>query len=355
MIMIMIMIIINNNKGNAMHIIKLFVVNLFLVFLFIQEAASVELNIYSYRKPVLLEPFTKAYEKEFGVKFNILHSKKGLAQRLKSEGKNSPADVILTVDISRLSELANMKLLQNLNSSIIEKNVPENLRDINKKWTALSTRARVIGISKDRVNENEIKRIEDLANPKFKGKICTRMGSHPYNRALLSSLVSHLGETKAEKWAKSFVSNFARKPKGNDRAQAKAIYSGECDIILINTYYFGLMKFNEKQVEQKKWAEATKIIFFNQDDRGQHINISGAGIARFSKNKTEAIKFIEWLTQIKAQKIYSEINYEYPVNSKVKLEGKIMQWGNFISDNLPINELAKNAKASQMIIDRVGW
>lgn len=351
----MIMIIINNNKEKSMTIIKLFFVNMILILLFIQQSFSAELNIYSYRKPVLLKPFTNAYEKEFGVKFNILHSEKGLAQRLKSEGKNSPADVILTVDISRLSQLADMELLQSLDSNIIDKNVPKNLRDINKKWTALSTRARVIGISKDRVNENEIKRIEDLANPKFKGKICTRMGSHPYNRALLSSLISHLGKKKAEEWAKSLVLNFARKPKGNDRAQAKAIYSGECDIVLINTYYFALMKFNEKQVEQKKWADAIKIIFFNQDDRGQHINISGAGIAKFSKNKIEALRFIEWLTKIKAQKIYSEINYEYPVNPKVKLEGKIMQWGNFISDKLPINELAKNTKFSQMIIDRVGW
>jgi iron(III) transport system substrate-binding protein len=321
----------------------------------IQRASAKEINIYSYRSPALLEPFTKEYEKEFSVKFNVLHAKKGLAQRLKSEGKNSPADVILTVDISRLSELADMNLVKNINSDVINKNVPNHLRDINKKWISLSTRARIIGISKERVNKEEINNIEDLANPKFRGKICTRIGSHPYNRALLASIVAHEGEAKAKSWAEGLVSNFARKPKGNDRAQAKAIYSGECDIVLMNTYYFALMKFNEKKPEQKNWAEATDIIFFNQSNRGQHVNISGAAIAKYSKNSKEALKFIEWLTMPKAQKIYAKVNFEYPVNPKVKLDGKIMEWGNFKSDSLPISEIAKNSKKAQMIIDQVGW
>ena len=338
-----------------MTIFKFFLTNFLLLFFLMQQALSIELNIYSNRSASLLEPFTKEYEKEFSIKFNILHAPKGLAQRLKSEGKNSPADVILTVDISRLSELSDMGLLQNINSSIIDKNVPTNLRDKNKKWISLSTRARVIGISKERIKPNQIQRIEDLANPKYKGKICTRAGSHSYNRALLSSIVAHKGERKAEEWAKGLVANFARKPKGNDRAQAKGIFSGECDIILINTYYFALMKFNEKHPEQKEWANSTQLIFFNQQDIGQHINVSGAGIAKFSKNKEEATKFIEWLTKPKAQKIYADINYEYPVNSAVKLEGNIMEWGNFIADKLPISELAKHSKTSQMIIDRVGW
>jgi iron(III) transport system substrate-binding protein len=321
----------------------------------IQRASAKEINIYSYRSPTLLEPFTKEYEKEFSVKFNVLHAKKGLAQRLKSEGKNSPADVILTVDISRLSELADMDLVKNINSDIINKNVPDHLRDINKKWISLSTRARIIGVSKERVNKNEINDIEDLAKPKFRGKICTRIGSHPYNRALLASIIAHKGEAKAKSWAEGLVSNFARKPKGNDRAQAKGIYSGECDIVLMNTYYFALMKFNEKKPEQKNWARATEVIFYNQGNRGQHVNISGAAIAKYSKNSEEALRFIEWLTMPKAQKIYANVNFEYPVNPKVKLDGKIMEWGTFKSDSLPISEIAKNAKKAQMIIDQVGW
>jgi iron(III) transport system substrate-binding protein len=204
----------------------------------IQRANAKEINIYSYRSPALLEPFTSEYEKQFSIKFNILHAKKGLAQRLESEGKNSPADVILTVDISRLSELADMDLVKKLESKIIDKNVPSHLRDINKKWVSLSTRARIIGISNQRVKKEDVQTIEDLANPKFKGKICTRKGSHPYNRALLASIVAHHGEDKAYSWAEGLVSNFARKPKGNDRAQAKAIHSGECDIVLMNTLLF---------------------------------------------------------------------------------------------------------------------
>jgi iron(III) transport system substrate-binding protein len=321
----------------------------------IQRANAKEINIYSYRSPALLEPFTSEYEKQFSIKFNILHAKKGLAQRLEAEGKNSPADVTLTVDISRLSELADMDLVRTINSAIIDTNVPIHLRDINKKWVSLSTRARIIGISNKRVGRGAIQNIEDLANPKFKGKICTRIGSHPYNRALLASIIAHQGVRKAQLWAEALVSNFARKPKGNDRAQAKAIYSGECDIVLMNTYYFALMKFNEKNPEQKKWAQATDIIFYNQNNRGQHINVSGAAIAKYSKNYNEAVKFIEWLTMPKAQKIYANINFEYPVNPNVKLDGKIMEWGTFKADELPISKIAKFSKEAQMIIDRVGW
>ena len=321
----------------------------------IQRASAKEINIYSYRSPALLEPFTKEYEKEFSVKFNVLHAKKGLAQRLKSEGKNSPADVILTVDISRLSELADMNLVKNINSHVINKNVTNHLRDINKKWISLSTRARIIGVSKERVNNEEINNIEDLANPKFRGKICTRIGSHPYNRALLASIIAHKGEAKAKSWAEGLVSNFARKPKGNDRAQAKAIYSGECDIVLMNTYYFALMKFNEKKPEQKKWAEATNIIFFNQSNRGQHVNISGAAIAKYSKNRKEAESFLEFLISKEAQELYASVNYEYPVISDIELPNTLTVWGKFKEDNLPIEKLADSYLEAQMIIDHVGW
>ena len=184
-----------------------------ILFFGLQRASAKELNIYSYRSPALLEPFTKQYEKEFNVKFNILHAKKGLAQRLKLEGKNSPADIILTVDISRLSELADMDLVKQIDSKVINNNVPKHLRDINKKWISLSTRARIIGVSNKRVNKNDIRNIEDLANPKYKGKICTRIGSHPYNRALLASIVAHSGERKATAWAEGLVSNFRKNAK----------------------------------------------------------------------------------------------------------------------------------------------
>jgi len=314
-----------------------------------------ELNIYSYRKPFLLKPFLDEYSKQTKIKFNVLHLKKGMAQRLLSEGKNTKADIILTVDISRITELKDYDLLKSISSQVINNNVPNHLVDSDNKWVALSTRARIIGVSKSRVNKDEIKRIEDLAKPQFKNKICTRKGSHPYNRALLSSIISHNGYDKALLWAKGLVNNFARKPQGNDRAQAKAIFTGECDIILINTYYIGLMKFNTENPEQQKWADATDVIFFNQKDRGQHVNVSAGAISKYSKNTKESLKFLEWLTSEKAQKIYSEINYEYPVNKNIKPSGKITMWGSFKSDEINITTISKNAPKAQEIIDKVGW
>ena len=314
-----------------------------------------ELNVYSYRKPFLLKPFLEVYTKKTNIKFNVLHLNKGMAQRLIAEGRNTKADLILTTDISRITELKEYNLLKSLSSKVIQKNVPNHLIDHENKWVALSTRARIIGISKKRVIKDSITRIEDLANPKFKNKICTRKGSHPYNRALLSSIISHNGYDKALLWAKGLVNNFARKPQGNDRAQAKAIFTGECDIILINTYYIGLMKFNTENPEQQKWADATDVIFFNQKDRGQHVNVSAGAISKYSKNTKESLKFLEWLTSEKAQKIYSEINFEYPVNRKVIPSGKIAIWGSFKSDKIDINKISKNASKAQEIIDKVGW
>ena len=335
---------------------KLFIIiNSLFMLLGSSFAIANELNIYSYRKPFLLKPFLDEYSKKTNIKFNVLHLKKGMAQRLLSEGKNTKADIILTVDISRITELKDYDLLKSINSKVINNNVPDHLVDSDNKWVALSTRARIIGVSKSRVNKDEIKRIEDLANPQFKNKICTRKGSHPYNRALLSSIISHNGYEKALIWAKGLVNNFARKPQGNDRAQAKAIFSGECDIVLMNTYYFGLMKFNTKNPEQQKWADATDIIFFNQNDRGQHINVSAGAISKHSKNSKESLKFLEWLTSKKAQKIYSEINYEYPVNKNIKPSGKITMWGSFKSDEINITTISKNAPKAKDIIDKVGW
>ena len=314
-----------------------------------------ELNIYSYRKPFLLKPFLDEYSKQTKIKFNVLHLNKGMAQRLLSEGKYTKADIILTVDISRVTELKDYDLLKSVNSQVINKNVPNHLVDSDNKWVALSTRARIIGVSKKRVKKDEITRIEDLAKPQFKNKICTRKGSHPYNRALLSSIISHNGYDQALIWAKGLVNNFARKPQGNDRAQAQAIFSGECDIVLMNTYYFGMMKFNIKNPEQQKWADATDIIFFNQKDRGQHINVSAGAISKYSKNTKKSLKFLEWLTSEKAQKIYSEINYEYPVNKNIKPSGKITMWGSFKSDKINITTISKNVPKAQEIIDKVGW
>jgi len=321
----------------------------------VTSGIAAELNVYSYRVPQLLQPFLDAYTEETGTKFNVVHAPKGLAQRLQSEGVGSPADVVLTVDISRIAELEQMELLSPLNSDVINQRVPAHLRDDGGTWTALSTRARVIVVAKDRVKEGEITRIEDLADPQWKGRICSRKGSHVYNRALLASLVVHLGEDAAETWAKAYVDNLAKRPQGNDRAQAKSIYAGECDVALMNTYYYGAMANNDKNPEQQDWAKAIRLVFFNQDDRGQHINISAGGVVKTSPRQDEARAFLEWMTGPTAQRIYAEVNAEYPVNSAVNPDPSVAAWGTFKADEVSIEAIGRASSAAQMIIDRTGW
>jgi iron(III) transport system substrate-binding protein len=334
---------------------RLFIAMIMAFMMPISSGLAAELNVYSYRVPQLLQPFLDAYTAETGTQFNVVHAPKGLAQRLQSEGAGSPADVVLTVDISRIAELENMGLLSPLNSDVINQRVPAHLRDDGGTWTALSTRARVIVVSKTRVQEGEITRIEDLAKPEWKGRICSRKGSHVYNRALLASLVVHLGEEAAEDWAKAYVDNLAKRPQGNDRAQAKSIYAGECDVALMNTYYYGAMANNTKNPEQQDWAKAIRMIFFNQDDRGQHINISAGGVVKTSPHQDEARAFLEWMTGPTAQRIYAEVNAEYPVNADVAPDPSVAAWGAFKADDVSIEAIGRASSTAQMIIDRTGW
>ena len=317
--------------------------------------AESEVNVYSYRQPILIDPFFEEFTKSTGIEVNVLHAKKGLLERLLSEGANTPADLVLTVDISRLKQFVEKDVLTPIESPALQKNIPSHLRDSNNRWFALSKRARIVVVSKERVATRAIERIEDLTNPKWKGKICTRPGSHAYNRSLLASIIAEHGEAEAEEWAKGLVANLARQPEGNDRAQAKAIFEGVCDIAIMNTYYYGKMKFNEKNPEQKDWANAINIIFTNQNDRGNHINVAGGGVVKYSKNKENAIALLEFLTTPKAQALYSSINYEYPVNPIMSLSDELASWGAFKEDELPIEKLAELAPIAQKIIDRVGW
>ncbi len=329
---------------------------IFIVFIFAPYLNAKEINIYSHRQPFLINPFLDLFSQETGIKTNVVYSKKGLAQRLKAEGENSPADVILTVDIGRLYVYDDLDLLAPIDSKKLKNNIPNYLRSPDNTWFGLSKRARVIVVHKDKIAEGEITRIEDLANPKWKGKICSRPGSHVYNRGIMASVLAALGEEEAEKWAKDMVANFAKRPQGNDRAQVKAIHEGECEIALINNYYFGKLKFSEDP-EQRKWVESVRLVFPNQaeGDRGAHVNISGGGIAKFSKNKEEAQKLLEFLTSEKAQKLYGEINFEYPANLKIEPGDELKSWGSFREDTLPIVKIAELAPEAQKIIDRVGW
>jgi iron(III) transport system substrate-binding protein len=317
--------------------------------------ANEEVNVYSYRQPILINPFFEEFTNSTGIKVNVLHAKKGLLERLLAEGSDTPADLVLTVDIARLSQFVEEGVLMPIKSSVLTKNIPSYLRDSENRWFALSKRARIIAVSKDRVPNGAITKIEDLANSKWKGKICTRPGSHDYNRSLLASIIAAHGEVVAEDWAKGLVANLARKPEGNDRAQAKAIYEGVCDIALMNTYYFGKMKFNEKNPEQKNWAKSINLVFTNQKDRGNHINVAGGGVVKYSKNKANAITLLEFLIQPKAQELYSSMNYEYPVNPNVEPDDIVKKWGKFRSDNLDLNLLGKFREDAIFVFDKTGW
>ena len=318
-------------------------------------ALAESLGIYTHRQPFLLEPILEAYTKKTGVEFQTVYAPKGLAARLKAEGERTEADLVLTVDISRIKELADTGLLAPLASDILNKHVPSYLRDANDRWTALSLRARIIAVSKERVGKQAITTIEDLASPKWQGRVCSRKGSHVYNRAILASLIAHNGEEAAKNWTLGIVDNLARRPQGNDRAQAKAIYSGQCDVALMNTYYYGKMKFAKDKPEQQKWADSIEIAFFNQDGRGQHVNISAAGITQGSKRKELARAFLEWVTSEEAQQIYTKVNFEYPVNPNAQLSEEVASWGTFKMDMLPMNVIADNSPQAQRIINETGW
>ena len=330
---------------------------LIVITIFISNIANAKsLNIYSHRQPYLLKPFIEAYTKKTGVKLNVVYSSKGLAQRLAAEGANSPADLILTVDIARLYRYEDLDLLAKIDSKILNEKIPSYLRSKNNTWFGLSKRTRAIAISRERINSGQVLRYEDLADPKLKGKVCSRPGSHVYNRALMASMIAAKGENDAEKWAKGLVSNLAKRPQGNDRSQLKSIYSGECDVAIINHYYYGKLTYS-KNPDHRKWAKASIIVFPNQgnSDRGAHVNISGGGVVKFSKNKEIAINFLEFLVTDQAQVMYGDVNFEYPINNKSKLPKRLRALGTFKEDNLLIEKIAKLAPKAQEIIDKVYW
>ena len=315
-----------------------------------------ELNIYSHRQAFLINPFLDAFTAKTGIKTNVVFASKGLAQRLLAEGANSPADLVLTVDIARLSVYAERGLFAHVQSEILNDVIPAHLRSKNGTWFGLSKRSRIIGVSKDRVADGAVLRIEDLADPKWRGKICSRPGSHVYNRALVASMIAAHGEVKAEEWARNLVANFARRPQGNDRAQVKAIFEGQCDIAILNHYYYGKL-LNSDDAAHREWADSINLVFPNQgeDDRGAHVNISGGGIAIHSKNKANAQRLLEFLVSEKAQSLYAKINYEYPVDESLELPEDLKLWGTFKEDQTPVSEIARLSVTAQKIIDRVGW
>ena len=311
-----------------------------------------EVNVYSLRQEFLVEPLFAKFTEQTGVKVNVIFAEKGLVERIKQEGDNSPADILMTVDISRIQQAVDAGVTQSLSNDVISANVPAHLRDEQGHWFALTQRGRAIYASKDRVAEGEIATYEDLADPKWEGRICTRSGTHVYNVALFASMIAVHGEEKAKEWLEGLKSNLARKPQGNDRGQVKAIKEGECDLAIGNTYYFGKMMDNE---EQRPWAEAVNIVFPNQDGRGMSMNISGMSLIKNAPNQDNAVKLMEFLTGDVAQEIYAEVNYEYPVKVGVKWADNVKSWGTFKADELPLSEIARLSPDAVKMVDQVGY
>ena len=319
------------------------------------NAQADELNLYSYRQPFLIQPLMDAFTEETGTTVNVVYAKKGMLERIKAEGRNSPADLVLTVDIGRLNDMVEADVLAETSSKVLEKKVPAHLRDPEGRWYGLTQRSRVIFVSRDRVPVNETFTYESLADPKYKGRICTRSGKHVYNVSLIASMVAHHGEAKTQEWLRGVKANLARKPQGNDRAQAKAIFEGQCDIGIGNTYYYGKMATNDKKPEQKEWAKSIRVVFPNQSDRGAHMNISGAGVLKSSTNKAAAIKLIEFLASPKAQEIYAQQNFEYPVVKGVPADPVTVTLGDFKPDTISLGEIAKYRTTASKLVDAVGF
>ncbi|MBI2586446.1 MAG: Fe(3+) ABC transporter substrate-binding protein [Rhodospirillales bacterium] len=318
-------------------------------------AASPEVNLYSYRQPFLINPMLDAFTQATGIKVNVVYAKDGVLEKLKAEGSNSPADAVLTVDVGRLNDLAEAGLLQGVKSPTLEANIPAQYRHPDGLWYGLTTRARVLYVSKQRVKEGAITRYEDLVDPKFKGRVCTRSGKHAYNLSLIAAMIAHKGEQQARAWLEGMRANLARKPQGNDRAQAKAIHEGVCDVALANTYYMGAMQTNDKHPEQKEWAASVRVVFPNQGDRGTHVNISGAGVTKNAKNRDNAVKLLEFLSGELAQKLYAAKNFEYPVKTGVEWDPMVASWGRFQADKINIVEIAKHRADASKLVDKTGF
>jgi iron(III) transport system substrate-binding protein len=327
----------------------------FAAFISIQTASAEEaVNIYSQRQPPLIAPVLEAFTAKTGIKANVLFLDKGLEERILAEGMNSPADVILTVDIARLTGAKDRGITQPVNDAGINAALPAEYRDPDGNWFGLTKRARVIYASKERVAQNEIT-YEELADPKWKGKVCMRSGQHDYNLALISSMIANKGAEEAQKWVAGLKANLTGKPEGGDRDQAKAIFAGSCDLGIGNTYYIGQMLNNDKEPEQKQWAGAVKILFPNANDRGTHVNVSGMAMALHAPNKANALKLMQFLAGGQAQQIYAEQVYEYPVDPHFKPSALVASWGALKADPLPLAKIAENRKLASEIVDRLAF
>ncbi len=315
-------------------------------------ALADEVNVYTTRQPELIQPIFDAFTAESGIAVNVLYSEKGLIERMKAEGDRGPADLYITADIGSVKAATDAGLTQPHGSATVDEVVPEALRDADGHWFALTTRARVVYASKERVEAGAVTSWEDLADPKWKGKICIRPGAHSYNLALIAAVIAHHGPDGARDWVKGLKANLARTPQGNDRAQVKAVWAGECDLAIGNTYYMGKML---DEADQKPWAESVNVIFPVFEGGGAHVNISGGAVTKSSPNHDAALKLVDFMLSEDAQKLYAELNYEYPVRAGVPASELVAGWGSFTPDSIPLTQIGELSGEALRIVEETGF
>ncbi|ABA79073.1 extracellular solute-binding protein [Rhodobacter sphaeroides] len=315
-------------------------------------ALADEVNIYSHRQPELIQPLVDAFTAETGIDVNVAFVDKGMAERLVAEGNRSPADLVLTVDIARLMQVVEAGVTQPVESDVLSSNIPAEFRDPAGHWFGLTSRARIVYASKERVKDGEVTTYEDLASDKWKGRICTRSFTSDYNVALTGAVIAHHGTEGAKTWLEGVKANLARKPEGNDRDQVKSIWAGECDISLGNTYYMGQMLADP---EQKEWADSVRIVFPTFEGGGTHMNISGVAMTKAAPNRAAALKLMEWLASDEAQRIYAETNHEFPVEPGVARSELVQSWGEFTPDAVSLAEVASHRGEALKLIETVDF
>ncbi len=327
-----------------------------LIFMMSANVLASEVNVYSGRKENLIKPLLDRFTAQTGIKTNLVTaSADKLLTRLKNEGRNTPADVFITVDAGRLYRAKQAGVFSSVDSEILNTAVPDHLRDPDGQWVGLSQRARVIFYAKDRVKPEQLSTYEDLASDQWKRKICIRGSDNIYNQSLVASLIAADGAEAAQQWSNKLVSNMARPPKGGDRDQIKAAAAGQCDLAIANTYYYGAMLTNKNDPAQVKAAQAMGVFWPNQQGRGSHVNISGAGVTKYAKNPQNALKLLEFLVSEESQKWYAEVNFEYPVSGSAEISELVKSWGSFKSDKLNLDVLGKNNAEAVRTMDRAGW
>ena len=316
-------------------------------------ARAQEINLYTTREPGLMQPLIEGFTAATGIKVNSIFVRDGLAERVAAEGTRSPADMLMTVDIGALVDLVEKGLTQPIRSAAVEQAVPANLRGADNHWFSLSLRARVLYAAPDL--DLASLTYEQLAEPQWKGKLCTRSGQHPYNTALVAAYISHHGEAQAEQWLRGMKAGLARTPSGGDRDGARDIMGGICDVAVGNSYYVGLMRSGTGGPDQQKWGAAIKVILPTFAGGGTHVNMSGAAIAKHSPNRAAAVRFLEYLVSDAGQKIYAEANYEYPVKPGAVVHPIIARLGALKVDAISLTEIARHRAAASRLVDKVGF